>query len=172
MVTTRATTMGRGRSVLAAVFSTQPAALGLDLALIAVRVVMGVIFIYYGGQKLFGWFNGLGFDGTAQLLMEDTAHLHPGELFALLGGVTEFGGGIALLLGLGARLVGVALVGDMLMAMITITWDNGLHNTTGRAGYELNLALAALALLIVFVGAGRFSVDAFAERWLSGRAPR
>jgi len=157
---------GRGRAALAALVSTRPAGLGLDLALVAVRIVMAWIFIYYGGQKLFGWFGGLGFDRTAQLLMEDTAHLHPGELFALLGGVIELGGGIALLLGLGARLVGFALVGDMLMAMITITWDNGLHNTTGRAGYEINLALAALALLVVFLGAGRYSVDAVAERLL------
>jgi putative oxidoreductase len=161
---TEATNKSRPRALLAAVLRRQPAGLGVDVALVVVRIVMAWIFIYYGGQKLFGWFDGLGFDGTARLLMEDTAHLHPGELFALLGGVIEFGGGIALLLGLGARLVGFALVGDMLMAMITITWDNGLHNTTGRAGYEINLALAALALLVVALGAGRFSVDALAER--------
>lgn len=167
MVTTSQPAQKRSiRSLLASVLSTRPAALGVDLALVVVRIVTAWIFIYYGGQKLFGWFNGLGFDRTAQLLMEDTANLHPGELFALLGGVIELGGGIALLLGLGTRLVGCALVGDMLMAMITITWANGLHNTTGRSGYELNLALAAVALLLVAFGAGRFSIDALAARRL------
>ncbi len=150
---------------LAAVFSTRTAPLPADLALIAVRTALAWIFIYYGAGKLFGAFNGPGIHGTA-LYFSKTAHLHPGGLFAVVGGVIEFGGGVALALGLGSRLAGLALFGDMVMAMITVTWSTGINNSTTPPGYQLNLALGVLALVMVVFGAGRFSIDALAERHL------
>ncbi|MCU1485524.1 MAG: conserved rane protein of unknown function [Actinomycetia bacterium] len=160
---------GRGRTLLAAVVSTRADALRVDLALVAVRIALAWIFVYYGGAKLFGWFNGAGIDGTSEFF-SNTAHLHPGGFFAVLGGLIEFGGAIALVLGLGSRLVGLALAGDMAMAMITVTWSNGIHNLAGHAGYEINVAVAALALVVFFLGAGSFSVDAYAERRMVGAA--
>ena len=68
------------------------------------------------------------------------------------------------MLGLGARLAGLALVGDMVMAMITVTWTNGINSESLTPGYELNLALAALALVLVVFGAGRFSLDFLVAR--------
>jgi putative oxidoreductase len=100
------------------------------------------------------------------LYFSNTAHLHPGGLFAVLGGVIELGGGIALALGLGTRLAGLALFGDMVMAMITVTWATGINSQTSPPGYQLNLAIGALALVIAVLGAGRFSIDAFLERHL------
>jgi putative oxidoreductase len=136
-----------------------------DELLIVVRIVLAWIFLYYGAGKLFGAFNGPGLHATA-LFFSNTAHLHPGGFFAVLGGVIEFGGAVALIFGLGARLAGLALVGDMIMAMITVTWTNGINSESLTPGYELNLALAALALVVVVVGAGRFSVDALLDRHL------
>ena len=72
-----------------------------DFALLAARIALAWIFIYYGAGKLFGWFNGPGIHRTA-LYFSQTAHLHPGGFFAVLGGVIELGGGIALALGLGS----------------------------------------------------------------------
>ncbi|HET6966619.1 MAG TPA: DoxX family protein [Acidimicrobiales bacterium] len=138
-----------------------------DLALVAVRTALAWIFVYYGASKLFGSFNGPGIHQTARF-MADTAHLHPGELFAVVGGVIEFGGAIALALGIASRLAGLALFGDMVMAMITVTWVNGINSEKLPAGYELNVALAVLALVVVLLGAGRFSVDAVVERRLVG----
>jgi putative oxidoreductase len=148
---------------LATVVSTRQAGLPVDITLVAVRVALAWVFIYYGAQKLFGTFNGAGIHQTA-LFMSNTAHLRPGTFFAVLSGVIEFGGAIALVLGLGTRLAGVALVGDMVMAMITVTWVHGLHPVKTPPGYELNLALAALALVVALLGAGRFSADALVER--------
>src|SRR5271167_4961992 len=85
--------------LLRLLLDTRPAALPVDLALIAARTALAWIFIYHGSGKLFGWFNGPGLHRTA-VYMANIAHLHPGEFFAVLGGVTEFGGGIALALGL------------------------------------------------------------------------
>ena len=84
----------------------------------------------------------------------------------MLSGVIEFGGGIALALGLFSRLAGLAIFGDMMGAIVTVTWANGINATGGTAGYELNLALGFLALVPAVFGAGRFSVDAELERRL------
>jgi putative oxidoreductase len=150
-----------GRRWLALLFGTRPTARAVDLALVAVRVALAWIFFVYGAQKLFGWFNGAGIDGTADF-MANGAGLKPGHFFAVLGGIIEFGGAIAIVLGLVTRLAGLALFGDMVMAMITITWAHGLHQATSP-GYELNVALAALALVVTLLGAGRYSVDALVE---------
>jgi putative oxidoreductase len=136
-----------------------------DVALVLVRIALAWIFVWYGAGKLFGSWNGAGLHETSRF-MSDIAHLHPGGLFAVLGGVLEFGGAIALVLGLGTRLVGVGLFIDMLMAMITVTWSHGFNTAKVPPGYELNVALAALALVVVFLGAGRFSLDALIARRL------
>ena len=153
----------RVRAVLTVVLSTRVATLPADLALVAVRTALAWIFIWYGAGKLFGAWNGPGLHQSA-LFFSNTAHLHPGGFFAVLGGVIEFGGGISLILGLGARLAGLALFGDMVMAMITVTWVNGINSESLTPGYDLNMALCVLALVVVVFGAGRFSIDARAER--------
>jgi putative oxidoreductase len=155
----------RSRALLATLLSTRTATLPADIALIAARTALAWIFIYHGSRRLFGWFNGPGLHASG-LYFANTAHLHPGELFAVLGGVTEFAGGIALAFGLASRLAGAAIFGDMMMAIITVTWANGINATGGKSGYELNLALGVLALVVAFFGAGRFSLDALLERRL------
>ena len=160
--------VGRG---LALALGVRDADTATDLALVAVRTALSWIFIWYGAGKLFGWFNGPGFHQT-ELFMANTAHLRPGSLFAAMGGVIEFGGGIAVALGLAARLAGLALFGDMVMAMITVTWGNGINSEKLPAGYELNVALCVLALVVVLLGPGRFSLDAVLGRGLRPSASR
>ena len=84
--------------------------------------------------------------------------------FCNLSGVPE--GGPCAPFGFFARLAGAAIFGDMMIAIVTVTWADGINATGGQAGYELNLALGVLALMIAFFGAGRFSVDALLERRL------
>jgi putative oxidoreductase len=164
-----ATQQSRGRAWLAAVLRTPPADGRVDAALAAVRIALAWIFIYYGGSKLFGWFDGPGIHGTS-LFMANTAHLHPGGLFAVLSGLLEFGGAIALVLGIGSRIVGAGLFAEMVVAMITVTWTNGIDSEKVPPGYELNVVLAALALVVVLLGAGRFSLDALAARRVEATA--
>lgn len=158
----------RVRALLTILFSSRTAALPADIALIAVRAALALLFIYHGARRLFGWFDGPGLDASADFFA-NTAGLHPGKFFATVGGLIEFGGGIAIAIGLFARLAGAAIFVDMMMAIITVTWDNGINATTGKSGYELNLALGMLALVIAFFGAGRFSIDALIERRLLDR---
>ena len=170
MVAAAQATLGhRARSWLSLVVSVRNAAVPTDLALGAVRISLAWIFIYQGGGKLFSWFNAplLGLHQTT-LFMANTAGLRPGGLFAVLSGLIEFGGGIAVALGLGSRLAGLALFGDMVMAMITVNWQYGINSAKLPSGYELNIALAVLALVVVLLGAGRFSVDGLLGRRLEG----
>jgi putative oxidoreductase len=161
---------GRVQTLVTLLFSTEPTTLGTDVAVVAVRIALVWIFIYYGAGKLFGAFNGPGIHRTA-LFMSNTAHLHPGGLFAVLGGIIEFGGALALALGFVSRLAGLALFGDQVIAMITVSWAHGINSLTATPGYEFNLALAAMALVIVGLGAGRLSLDAVIERHLRSGDP-
>lgn len=151
------------------VFSVRWASVPADLALLAVRVVLAWIFIYYGAGKLFGAFNGPGLHATS-LYFSNTAHLHPGGFWAVVGGIVEFGGGLAMAFGFAARLAGLALFGDMVMAMITVTWATGINSSTQPPGYQLNLALAVLALAVALLGPGRLSVDALIDKALATTA--
>jgi putative oxidoreductase len=168
-VTTSVGTQQRSwKTLLSTVVSTRSTSqLPADCGLLVARIVLAWIFVYYGGGKLFGWFNGPGIHGTS-IYFSQSAHLHPGGFFAVLGGVIELFGAIAMGLGLFSRLAGIALFGDMVMAMITVTWATGINSHTAPPGYQLNLALAGLALVVVFLGSGRFSLDAGIERTLIG----
>jgi putative oxidoreductase len=156
----------RSTGWLRLLFGTTSAGLAVDVALVAVRIALAWIFIYYGAAKLFGAFPGAGPHGIHQtaLYMSQAAHLRPGEFFAVLGGLIEFGGGIAMALGFCTRLAGLALFGDMVMAMITVTWATGINSISSPPGYQVNLALAVLALAGALTGAGRFSIDALIAR--------
>jgi putative oxidoreductase len=152
-----------GRSLLAFVVATRTPVIRASCGLLAARIALAWIFIFYGGGKLFGAFNGPGIHRTA-LYMSNVAHLHPGGFFAVLGGLIEFGSGITLALGLCSRLAGVALFGDQVIAMITVTWATGINSASPPPGYQLNMALAVLALVVAVFGSGWFSLDALIER--------
>ncbi len=153
----------RARQATAQVRATREAPLARDIALLVVRIALAWIFIYHGAGTLFGAFGQSGLHGHA-IFFANVAHLHPGTFFAVLSGVIEFFGGIAVGLGVLGRLAASALVGDMIIATATVTWHNGLVSNAAGSGYEVNLALAALALVIVFLGTGRFSLDAYLRK--------
>lgn len=163
-----ANTGARTSLLVRTVLRRTPSEWGADLALGAVRVALAWIFVYYGAGKLFGWFHGPGLHRTA-VYFAGTAHLHPSMFFAVLGGVIEFGGALCVALGLGTRLAGLALAGDQVMAMITVTWVNGINSLSNTPGYEFNMTLCVLALVLVVFGAVRVSIDAACEHRLRAR---
>jgi putative oxidoreductase len=119
------------------------------------RLVAGVIFIAYGGQKLFGWYGGAGLSATGEWMA--SIGLSPGWLMALMAGSVEFFGGIFLMLGLLARPTAIALSITMLVAIFTVHISNGLFMANN--GYAFGLALFAMCVSVAISGAGRISID-------------
>jgi amino acid transporter len=129
----------------------------LDFVLLVIRLILGWVFIYHGAQKLFGAFGGYGLHGTGGYMA--SLGLHPGLLWAVVGGLIEFVGGLGMLAGLGARIWGFLMFGDMLVAILAVNWANGLISEKAAGGFEINLALGALGLCIFLLGAGGWSLD-------------
>lgn len=129
----------------------------MDIALLVLRVVFGLLMVGHGAQKLFGLFGGHGLEGTAGWLAG--LNLKPPKLWALAGGLSEFGGGLLLAFGLLTPLAALALIGAMLIATVLVHFDKGLWASNG--GYELPVTIAAAAATVLIAGPGRYSVDAF-----------
>ncbi|OXM13041.1 DoxX family protein [Paenibacillus herberti] len=128
----------------------------MDVGLLILRVVIGLLFIGHGAQKLFGWFGGYGIKGTAGWL--ESIGAKPGVLMAVLAGLAELLGGVLLALGLWVWVAAVLLIVPMLVAIFKVHGTNGLWVTSN--GYEYNLVLIAAALAIALIGAGNYSIDA------------
>lgn len=122
-----------------------------DLGLLIARVVIGVVFVAHGWQKIDQFtiagvtenFRGLGVPLP--------------ELAAPFIAYLELIGGILLIVGLLTPIVGVLLTVDMIVAAILVHVSNGLFVDQG--GWELVGALGAGALALAAAGAGRLSVD-------------
>jgi putative oxidoreductase len=120
-----------------------------------VRLIVGVLFIGHGTQKLFGWFGGPGLAGTEQMM--GGLSLHPPRRNALAAGATETAGGALLAAGLATPLAAAGLIGVMLTAIRTVHLPNGPWAANG--GYEYNLVLIAALLGLVDGGPGELSLD-------------
>jgi putative oxidoreductase len=127
----------------------------MELALLALRLVVGLGFAAHGAQKLFGAFGGHGLDGTAAGF--EQIGLRPGKLHARVAGSAELFGGLLIALGLLTPLAAAALIGVMTAAVITVHLPKGFFNANG--GYEYNLVLVAALFALAGVGAGEWSLD-------------
>jgi putative oxidoreductase len=139
--------------------ATRDAPLTRDTVLLLVRAGLAWIFLYHGAGTLFGAFHQAGIHGETVYFQAN--HLHPAEFFTYVDGLTQFVGGILIAVGVFGRLAGFALAGDMIGAMVTITFAQGLAGPNGL-GYQLNLALIIPSLVLGFLGTGRFALD---ELW-------
>jgi putative oxidoreductase len=129
----------------------------IDLGLLVIRLVIGVLFIGHGAQKLFGWFGGHGLKGTGGWF--DSIGMKPGVTMALLAGVAELVGGLLFGLGLLTPLAAILIAATMFMAIVKVHGQNGLWATSN--GYEYNLTLLAVAIGIALIGPGQYALDAF-----------
>ncbi|MBD8511566.1 DoxX family protein [Photobacterium sp. 2_MG-2023] len=126
-----------------------------SVAPLALRVPAGIIFMAHGAQKLFGAFGGYGLEGTGQWMA--SIGLEPGMLMAFLAGSGEFFGGLFILIGLLTRPAALVLAITMVVAIVSVHLPNGLFMSNG--GYEFGLSLLAIAVSLVFSGAGKLSAD-------------
>ncbi|MEO2075991.1 MAG: DoxX family protein [Bacillus sp. (in: firmicutes)] len=129
----------------------------INIGLLLIRLVIGVLFIGHGAQKLFGWFGGYGLKGTGGWF--ESIGMKPGVTMALFAGLAELVGGLLFALGLLTPLAGIMIAATMLMAIVKVHAPNGLWSTAN--GYEYNLTLIAVAIGVALIGPGTYALDAF-----------
>jgi putative oxidoreductase len=127
-----------------------------DLGLLALRLVLGLLFVGHGAQKLFGWFGGYGLAGTGTFM--ESIGLRPGKQMAALAGLSEVLGGLLFIVGLFQPLAALMIGGAMLIAIAKVHGKNGLW--VQNNGYEYNLVLLVLAIALALLGPGALSLAA------------
>ncbi|MEA2442709.1 MAG: putative oxidoreductase [Thermoleophilales bacterium] len=127
----------------------------MELGLLILRVVVGLLFMGHGAQKLFGMFGGYGIEGTGGFF--ESLGLKPGRFHAFNAGAAEFAGGALLALGLLTPLAAALLIGTMTVAIATVHWSKGVWSSEG--GYEYNLVLIAAVFALAATGPGKWSLD-------------
>ncbi|MBA2598201.1 MAG: DoxX family protein [Chloroflexia bacterium] len=135
-----------------------------DLGLLTLRLAVGGLLAGHGGQKLFGWFGGHGLEGMGGFL--ESIGYRPGREWAMLAGLSEFGGGALTALGLLHPLGPISTLGAMTIATIDVHGGKPVWVTEG--GAELPITYMAAALALTLAGPGAFSLD----RALGIRVPK
>ncbi|GAA0321296.1 DoxX family protein [Bacillus carboniphilus] len=120
-----------------------------EVSLLIIRVVLGITFLVHGIAKLqmglgnvAGWFESIG-------------------IMSFLGYVVayiELLGGIALIIGIGTRIVSALIAFVMIGAIFTSKLSIGFIGAEA-AGYELDVALLAMAAVLVISGSKLLSLD-------------
>jgi putative oxidoreductase len=116
------------------------------LALLVLRLVLGVIMIAHGYPKV---------TGISHFMSTVHGLGLPGWL-AYCSAAAEFFGGILIVLGLFTRCASLAILIDLSVAIWKVHWKNGL---LGDKGYQFPLALVAIAFGLIFLGSGPIALD-------------
>jgi putative oxidoreductase len=127
----------------------------MELGLFIIHVTVGLLLAGHGAQKLFGWFQGHGLQGTGGFM--ETLGMRPGRQMAFAAGASEFFGGVLLALGFVTPLAAAVIGATMLVAARTAHAGKGPWATNG--GWELPLTYAIVAVGLAFNGAGQWSID-------------
>ena len=125
----------------------------VDWALFVARVIVGVIFVAHGAQKLLGAFGGPGLAAVVQMM---------GPLGYLVT-IGEFFGGLGLIFGLLTRVAAFGVFCNMVVAVAMVHRQFGFFmNWTGAQkgeGYEYHLLALAVTAFLMVRGAGAASAD-------------
>ncbi|MEW5799238.1 MAG: DoxX family protein [Bacteroidota bacterium] len=131
--------------------------------LLALRIMIGIVFLAHGSQKLFGWFGGFGINGTYNYLHTT---LGVPAIFSAAGVVAEFTAGALLMTGTMTGLGSILVILQMSFAIYLLDGKNGFFMNyfgqyqAGREGFEYSAFLIGTAIILLFNGPGKYSVDA------------
>jgi putative oxidoreductase len=131
-----------------------------DVALLVLRVLLGVVFFPHGMQKLLGWFGGYGFAGTMGMF---TDKMGIPAVFAFLAIMAEGLGSLGLITGFLTRVAAFGVAVEMAVAVYLLHFQHGFFmnwfgNQKGE-GYEYHLLVIAIALALMIRGGGKWSID-------------
>ncbi|MDM5212416.1 DoxX family protein [Peribacillus sp. RS7] len=121
-----------------------------EIGTFLLRVILGVTFLLHGLSKFqgglentSGWFQSIGIPG----------------FMAYVVGTIELVGGIALILGLGTRIISALLIIIMAGAIVYVKFPSGFMGNGEGTGFELDLILMIIALHLVLNGSRFLSID-------------
>jgi len=126
----------------------------INLSMFTLRIILGVIFVAHGTQKLFGMFDGIGLEGTAKMI-EGMGLSNPYSL-ALVWGCIEFVGGSFLMVGILARWCAVAIALTVLILLWKVNLVYGFFVQNG--GFEYNLLIIGACVPVILLGGGSWSL--------------
>ena len=127
----------------------------MSIALLVLRLAVGLTLAGHGVQKLFGWFGGSGLTRLRQTFEQQG--LKPVWLWVALAIVGEVGGGLSVALGFLTPLGAAGILGAMGMATFKSHWKNGFWLNKG--GYEYSLMLLIVSIAIGLIGPGAYALD-------------
>jgi putative oxidoreductase len=122
-----------------------------NAAIAVLRIVIGVVFVMHGYQKLFVYGPAGVTDAMGKMGIPFPA------VSAWLASLAEFGGGLAFLLGFGTRLAAIPLAVTMLVALFKVHLTNGFF--LDKQGFEYVLTLLGGIVALGLLGSGAWSVD-------------
>jgi putative oxidoreductase len=127
----------------------------MSIALLLLRLGVGLTLAGHGVQKLFGWFGGPGLERVKQgFEKQGFKPVWPWIVLAIVG---EVGGGLSVALGFLTPLGAAGILGAMAMATFKSHWKNGFWLQKG--GYEYTLILMIASITIGLMGPGNYSLD-------------
>jgi len=126
----------------------------VNLALLAFRLCIASVMLAHGINHIFG---GGKIEGTARWFA--SLGMKPGIVHAWLASLTEVAGGALLVLGLLTPFAGAAVIGVMLVALITNHRGNGFFIFRPGEGWEYVMTLTFCGLLLATIGPGKWSLD-------------
>ncbi len=127
-----------------------------DMTSLILRIMLGVVFLPHGAQKLLGWFGGYGFSGTMGFFT-DTMGIP--AVFAFLAIMAESLGAVALIAGFLTRIAAFGIGSVMTVAVFMVHLPHGFFmnwfgNQKGE-GFEYHILAITIALVLVFKGGGQ-----------------
>lgn len=121
-----------------------------ELGSLLLRVILGITFLIHGWAKLqMGLGNVAGFFQSLGI---------PGGMGYIVSFIELFGG-IAMILGIGTRVVALLFAFVMIGAIFTAKLSAGFMGNGQMAGYELDLALLIISVYLVLNGSPLYSLD-------------
>ncbi|HET8786433.1 MAG TPA: DoxX family protein [Candidatus Limnocylindrales bacterium] len=127
----------------------------VDLAVLILRLAVGLTFAAHGAQKAFGWWRGPGPEKWTQSI--EGMGFRPAALFAVASIGAELGAGLLLALGLVTPLAAAVLLAQSIVIAVQVHLPKGFFSTQG--GYEFAFVLGAASAAIALIGAGALSLD-------------
>ena len=126
-----------------------------DLAILLIRLGVGVTFAAHGAQKAFGWWGGPGLKGWQGAIA--SMGFRPVALFAALSVLAELLGGLMLMAGIVTPAAVALLVAQSIVIIFKVHWSHGFFSAKG--GFEFQLLMALGVVAVGVAGPGQISLD-------------